>query len=168
MVGARHNLAVCERECVSVRAPGVCSLTIVGSSIAYLQGAQPTASRYSLRWVERDDAACCETPPLEGMLRLAGLDLEGAVREHARRAGFREEPTLRMLKPRADGAGTCGGSASEPIFVFRKAAGAPGAAALGQAEADVGRGQEGTSREGASGAGLSEFTYVFQKIRKKT
>ena len=49
------------------------------------------------------------------MLREGGLDFEEAVVEHALQAGFQQEPTVRMLKPR--GAHAAGW---EPILCFRK------------------------------------------------
>ena len=70
------------------------------------------------------------------MLTSAGLDLEGAVRAHAKRVGFLIEQPLGMLKPHAEGrvesllydlaerrkqSGAQRAPPFEPIFVFRKA-----------------------------------------------
>ena len=52
------------------------------------------------------------------MLSAGGLNLEGSVVEHARRAGLTQQQTLRMLKPRSAGAQ----EGWEPIFCFRKPA----------------------------------------------
>eukprot|EP00966_Prymnesium_polylepis_P236410 5466997-Prymnesium_polylepis.1 len=81
---------------------------------------------------------------LAGMLLDGGCDLERAACECAQAAGFVEEPTLRMLKPRWGAEAAVGGDVppssssssvvsddnSEPIFVFRKPASAAAAAAI--------------------------------------
>ena len=55
------------------------------------------------------------------MLIEGSCDLERATCDCAQAAGFMEEPTLRMLKPRCGTAETLVDDAtSEPIFVFRK------------------------------------------------